>query len=202
MSFDLTGYSTFALAIVTLALAIAAFWQAYLSRRAIEQTKVETERAFGLENLRQVQTMTPIVVAEASAKRPTFFRYLNLRNAGEGPAINVRFSGSLNGTDFSAAQYSVAAIAPSGIVQTSLQLHKDFEARWPVHQLLIRYDDLFGNTYATEYLLFDDGLEWYKWKRPWLGKDLGMPRPAQCSEDEAEWGFQGRKYYDAPRGLY
>jgi hypothetical protein len=201
-TFDLTGYSTFALAVVTLSLAIAAFLQAYLSRRAIEQTKVETERAFGFENLRQMQTMTPIVVAEASPQRPTLFRYLNLRNAGEGPAINARFSGTLNGADFSAAQFSVAAIAPSRIVQTSLQLHKDFEARWPVRELLIRYEDIFGNTYATEYVLFDDQSEWYTWKRPWLGKELGVSRPEQCSEDEAAWGFKGRKYYDAPKGLY
>jgi hypothetical protein len=200
--FDLTGYSTLALAFVTVALAIAAFWQAYLSRKSIEQTKVETERAFGFENLRQVQMMTPIVVAEASPKRPTVYRYLSLRNVGEGPAINVRFSGALNGADFSAAQYSVAAIAPSGLVQTSLQLHNNFEARWPIYELLMRYEDIFGNTYATEYRLFDDSSEWYRWKRPWLGKELGALRPEQCSEDEAEWGLKPRKYYDASRGLY
>jgi hypothetical protein len=199
---DLTGYSTLALAIVTFALAIAAFRQAYLSRKAIETTRTETERAFRFETLRQMQAMTPIITAEASPSKPSFFRFLTLRNVGLGPAINIRFSGLLDHADFSAAQYSVAAIAASGAVQTSLRLHKDFAQRWPVHELLIRYEDIFGNTYSTEYQRFEEDSEWYVWSEPWLGKDLGLPRPKRCSEDEAEWGFKGRKYYDAPKGLY
>jgi hypothetical protein len=109
---QLIGYSTLALAIVTAFLATAAFWQATLSRRAIHATKLETERGFAFENVHQAQQLTPIIVAEATPRKAEQFRYLSLRNVGKGPAIHVRFSGTLNGVEFSAAQYSMAAVGP------------------------------------------------------------------------------------------
>ena len=200
--FDLTGDATLLLALLTGCLAIASFRQNSLSRKAIEATKLEAQQAFAAESLRQTEALTPIVVAEATAANPTQFRFLALKNVGQGPAVNVRFSGLLNGNEFSAAQYGVAALAASGCTSTPLQLHKDFESRWPVYELLIRYEDIFGNTYATEYIRFDEGAEWYTWKRPWLGKDLGLPKPGRCSDDEPPWGFKGRVYYDAPKALF
>ncbi len=71
-----------------------------------------------------------------------------------------------------------------------------------MHELLIRYDDIFGNTYATEYERFEESDEWYTWKRAWLGKELGLPKPEQCSDDEPPWGFNGRSYYDSPKALF
>lgn len=193
--FDLAGWAT-------LILALVATWQVLVSRAAIEQTRLEAERGFAFEAIHQAQLVTPIVIAEASAKRPGQFRYLTLSNVGQGPAINVRFSGNTWTGEFSAAQHSVAALGSGGISQTNVQLHKDYEKRDPICQLLIRYEDIFGNNYSTEYVTFQEDSEWYVWRRPWLGKRLNLPRPPMCSEDETSWGFHDRQYYDAEKGLY
>lgn len=204
--FDLTGYATPFLALVTTLLAIAAFLQANISQKAISEGHRETERAFGFESLRHAQSMTPIVVAEASPRKPEQYRFLALRNAGLGSAINVRMSGVIvgdnGGSEFTAAQHSVAALGPSSMTITAIPLHKNFNSRWPIHELLIRYEDIFGNTYSTEYSVFALESEWYTWRRPWLGKELGVERPADCSEDDPTWGFQPRAYYDAQNRLF
>jgi hypothetical protein len=76
------------------------------------------------------------------------------------------------------------------------------EVRNPVTQLAIRHEDLFGNTYSTEYQRFEEHSEWYVWRQPWIGKELGMSRPKFCSEDMPEWGFQSRMYYDIEKQLF
>jgi len=63
--------------------------------------KIEDENFDSAGDRRQLwfygtRDLVPIVVAEAPESKPDAFRFLNLRNAGLGPAINVRFSGLLN----------------------------------------------------------------------------------------------------------
>ncbi len=47
----------------------------------------------------------------------------------------------------------------------------------------IRAKDLLGNKYITEYRSLGVSLAYPIFREPWLGKDIGAPRPSRCSED-------------------
>jgi hypothetical protein len=104
--------------------------------------------------------------------------------------------------EFSAAQYSVAAIGAGGKTQTTLQLHKNFENRSSIAELLIRYEDIIGNTYATEYRRFEETNEWYTWALALAGENWGCPVLRSVPKILRPRGVKGRIYYDGTKGLF
>jgi len=172
MTADLTGWSTLALALVTTLLAGAAFAQIVQSQRG-------EKRRFEFELFRLAQSQAPIIVGDVKYDGTVFD--LRFRNVGNGAAINMRFSGLVNGQEFSAAQHGIPAI---GAAAERVAMGR--QSGQGLAQLLIRYEDVFGNVYATEYQRLTSDSAWYVWRRPHLGRGF-FPRPSFCSEDYPEW---------------
>ncbi len=187
MAADLTGWSTLALAFVTTLLAVAAFAQIVQSQRA-------EKGRFDFELFRLAQSQAPIIVGDVKYDGTTFD--LCFRNVGSGAAINIRFSGLVNYGEFSAAQYGIPAIG-AGAERVAMGRQSGLG----LGELLIRYEDVFGNVYATEYQRLTSDSSWYVWRRPHLGRGF-FPRPAFWSDEYPDWGFKGRIYYDASKGLW
>lgn len=188
MTADLTGWSTVALAFVTMLTAAAAFAQ-------IVQFKRAEKRRFEFEFFRLAQSQAPIIVGGVKFAGGVAFD-LRFRNVGNGAAINIRFSGLVNGEEFSAAQNGIPAIGPGAELVAMGQ-----QSGPGLAELLIRYEDVFGNVYATEHQQLTSDSAWYVWRRPHLGPKF-FTRPAFCSEDHPDWGSNARIYYDAGRGLW
>lgn len=206
----LLGYSTVALAVGTFALAGVATWQARLSHRALQQQIDITDREFQFESVRQTFAAAPMVVVELSEERTRMDSYghpvgiersrLILANRGIGPAINVRFSCLVNGKQHYVAETPVAPLGINGVFDTDIEVAPDGAQAFHVNELVIRYNDVFGNLYASEYSLVSEKGGWHEWKRPWVGMEFGYARPTQCSEDPPEWGYQGREQYQQAQG--
>ncbi len=62
--------------------------------------------------------------------------------------------------------------------------------KWPnvpsssryAQKVRIRYSDIYGNKYITEYRSLSDTLAYPVFREPWLGKEYGFPPPEKCSE--------------------
>lgn len=194
-SFDLTGHATVYLAVATFILAGITTWSVISQNKAVR-------RGFEFERVRQVPTFAPILTMKVgkTSSTPSLNSsswYLQFSNSGTGPACNVRFSGLYNGTLITAAMYMVPAIGPGKDYTSPIEIQNDGINPFHFNELLIRYEDVFGNLYATEYTRFDDRGGSYIWRRPWVGADFDVPKPEYDSADPAEWGETGREYWDA-----
>jgi hypothetical protein len=56
-------------------------------------------------------------------------------------------------------------------------------------KIRIRARDVLGNKYITEYNSLGASLAYPVFREPWLGKEVGAPRPARCSE-EVSWAVE------------
>lgn len=167
---------------------------AFASFAQIRQSKLGNKRNLEFELYRLAQAQAPIIVGQIKFDGIVFD--LTLRNVGNGAAINIRFSGLVDGREFSAAQNGIPAI---GNASELVALRR--QSGTGLAQLLIRYEDLFGNVYSTEYKQLTSDSAWYVWRRPHLGVGF-IPRPTMCSEEYPDWEFSGRIYCDASKGLW
>lgn len=114
---------------------MAAFAQIIQSQRG-------EKRCFEFELYRLAQSQAPIIVG--NVKYDGIIFDLRFRNVGNGAAINIRFSGLVNGSEFSAAQHGIPAIG-AGAEKVAMGR----QGGQGLAELLIRYEDAFGNVYAT-----------------------------------------------------
>ena len=191
-----------ALAAATFALAGFAAYQTKLSRDALQQQ----DRDFRFEIIRQTFASAPMLVVEVEAVQyhrlgggdaaPVISHpgQLLLANRGLGPAIKIRFSCLANGNTITAAQQAVPPLGQGGTYRTGIQVVPINESAFHADEFVARYEDVLGNAYASEYKVIWKSGGVLSWKRPWVGKEFGLPRPAECSEDDPPWGSSGREY--------
>jgi hypothetical protein len=154
--------------------------------------------------VRQVPTVAPLLTVgierrvHPSPISPSY--YLTVSNAGLGTACNPRLSTLYNGETLTAAGNTLPAICPGHTEATAIDVRKDGSREFHFDQLVIRYEDVFGNRYSTEYKLFNSTCKDHVWRRPWVGKDFDVPKPLHDSADPPSWGSNGREYVDAANG--
>jgi len=193
---DLTGGDTVALAVGTFCLAVITAVSIWTQNAAVR-------RGFDFERDRQVPLVAPMLSAGIAGSGSTpvgvaTHWFLKFTNSGLGPACNPRFSSLYNGQTLTSTSDLLPPLAPGKSFTTGISINNDAGGKeFHFDQLVVRYEDIFGNLYSTEYLRFDAGRRDYVWRRPWIGKAFLVPKPQNDSADPPTWGHQSREYVDA-----
>jgi len=195
MTYDLTGHATVWLAIATFILALITVW-------SVIQQGISTKRGFEFERVRQVPTVAPLLSVRIGRGENTPANvpgawYLRVQNSGLGPACNPRLSSLYNGATLTAAGNTFPAIGAGESFGTLIEIQNDGPRGFHFDELVIRYEDVFGNGYRTDYRMFSSSCADHTWRRPWVGVSYGIAKPEFDSADPPPWGQQGREYLDA-----
>jgi hypothetical protein len=197
-SYDLTGHATAWLAVATFILAAVTTWAVISQNQAVR-------RGFDFERVRQVPTVVPLLTlrigkTSSNPQLNSSSWYLQFSNSGMGAACNPRFSSLYNCQGITAAMHMVPSIGPGERFTSAVEIVNDGPRPFHFDEMVIRYEDVFGNLYATEYHLFNERGGDYVWRRPWVGKAFNVPKPQHDSADPPEWGRKGRELVDAGTG--
>lgn len=155
---------------------------------ALTQQQVELSRQ---EAIAVVRRTAPRVVAEVREETAGEIPYRGLfvSNKGGGIANYVTVSGMT--PQFQNASYKMVSAAENVIQVLAVnETRYVFELSFPkgsyAQNVRIRYLDVFGNKYITEYRSINEGLQFPIFREPWLGKDYGFPCPEKSSA-EVSW---------------
>jgi hypothetical protein len=164
---------------------------------ALTQQQVEMSRQ---EAIAVVRRTAPRVVGEVreteSGGIP--FRALYVSNKGGGIANYVTVSGMT--PHYQNASYKMVSAAEHIIQVLAVnETRSVFELSFPpgsyAQYVRIRYLDVFGNKYITEYRSINEGLQFPIFREPWLGKEYGFQRPGKWS-GEVTWEVEHYERYE------
>jgi hypothetical protein len=154
------------------------------------------------EAIARVRRTAPRVVAEVRAEDEDHvpFRMLYLANSGSGAAYNVTVSAMI--PDGSNAAYKTVSAASNIIEVLAVDEARyvfglSYPAQSYARNVRVRYADVFGNTYITEYRSIDEGAPFPIFREPWLGKDEGFP-PPENSSAEVSWPIENHERPPSP----
>jgi hypothetical protein len=146
------------------------------------------------EAIAAIRRAAPRVVAEVRAEDEDNipFRMLYVANVGGGIACNVTVSGMT--PDYKSGSYkAVSAVEHVIQVLAVNEARYVFGLTYPsqayARNVRLRYADIFGNKYITEYRSIDEGQLFPIFREPWLGKDDGLPAPEKSSA-EVSWPIE------------
>ena len=114
-------------------------------------------------------------------------RNLFIINKGNGVARYVAASGmtpSHEGTKIQFAAEHVFQVIGPGEERPAMNL--SYPTGSYARNIRIRYRDVHGNKYITEYEAINEGLSYPVLREPWLGREFGFPKPEKWSE-EVSW---------------
>jgi hypothetical protein len=83
----------------------------------------------------------------------------------------------------SAAGHVVQALAPG---EERAVIGLAYPTGSYAQKIRIRYEDIFGYRYITEYQSINEGLSYPVFREPWLGRDFGLRKPTKWS-GEVSW---------------
>jgi hypothetical protein len=173
-----------------------------LAKEQLEQTKKATEqtaqallltrdqvRLAQSEAVASIRRTAPQVVAEVRDEDLQIpQRTLYVINKGNGAARYVTVSGMTPGTDKtyeirSAAGHVVQTLAPG---EERAVMTLAYPTGSYAQNIRVRYEDIFGCRYITEYQSINEGLSYPVFREPWIGRDFGLRRPTKWS-GEVSW---------------
>lgn len=163
---------------------------------ALTQQQVELSQR---EAVAVVRRTAPRVIAEVREETTEGipYRALFVANKGGGIASNVIVSGLTpdhNGTNkvVSAAEHVIQVLAVN-------EERDVFNLSFPIGTyaqfVRVRYLDVFGNKYITEYRSINEHLHAPVFREPWLGRDYGFPPPEKSSA-EVTWPVEHYERHD------
>jgi len=166
-------------AISTGLLALFTAWLAFETRGMVKESAKSVRSQYYL----QILDSTPIVVAELRAvETGDNADQLVIVNKGKSTALQVRFSCYTSERPISVAQYTLPPLLPGEKFVMPLQIQRAPSTPEWIKHLRIRYLDLYGKYYITEYENLNPSSSYYVWRRPWIGKEVGFPKPEHNSE--------------------
>jgi hypothetical protein len=152
-----------------------------------------TSRTSGQEAIAAIRRAAPRVVAEVRAEDEDGipFRMLYVANVGGGVAYNVTVSGMTHYrndsyTTVSAAEHVIAVLA---VNEARYVFGLTYPSQSYARNVRVRYVDVLGNKYITEYRSINEGQLFPIFREPWLGKDDGFPAPEKSSA-EVSWPIE------------
>jgi hypothetical protein len=173
-------------------------WLAYTTRKLAIETKDSvdvSQAALRLELIRDARSLAPLIVAAIESvnfadgpdddAETVPVDELQLTNRGQGVALRIRFSATTSrGATYGAADHVQQPLAPGETKGVLLNAPPD-----GLNHLRIRYDDLDGNRFLTEYEHLGNRTDLPVYRRPWIAKTLGAARPEPSSE-ELSWPLE------------
>jgi hypothetical protein len=144
------------------------------------------------EDIAAVRRTAPRVVAEVRAEYEDSvpFRMLYVSNNGGGTAYNVTVSGMT--PEVSAAEHVIQTLA---VDEARYVFGLSYPAQTYARNVRVRYLDVFGNKYITEYRSINEGELFPIFREPWLGKDDGFAPPEKSSA-EVSWPIENYERHE------
>jgi hypothetical protein len=153
------------------------------------------------EAIAAVRRTAPRVVAEVRAEDEDNipFRMLYVSNEGAGIAYRVTVSGMI--PDYRNASYKAVSAAEHVIGVLAVNEARyvfglSYPAQSYARNVRVRYLDVFGNKYITEYRSINEGPLFPIFREPWLGKDHGFAPPEKSSA-EVSWPIENYERHEA-----
>lgn len=156
---------------------ISAFSTALAAFATIRITYLTSKSVASTEKIasRNEIASSPVVVAEISTDQ-SGVRYISFKNHGLSPSINISFSGEVRGEKFPGTEYNeetctISALHPTGgICQTKIVIRSQGATQFhEITNLKIKYYDLQGNEFISEYEKFSNNDNAFKWGRNKMG---------------------------------
>jgi hypothetical protein len=191
-----TAQTTLVLGCAAVGIAVVALFAVLRQIRLAKNTQRSRQEAIAV-----VRRTAPRVVAEVHAEDEDNipFRMLYVSNKGGGTAYNITVSGMI--PDHRNASYKTVSTAEHVIQVLAVNEARyvfglTFPSRSYARNVRVRYLDVFGNKYITEYRSINEGQLSPIFREPWLGKDHGFAPPEKSSA-EVSWPIENYERHEA-----